>query len=255
MPHPALPHWYLCFCHSATRIGLGSSSIINPCILLCQPICIPLVLLHIQISDWTSIHITQQSIKPHSTLLPCPHWWLHIPCILPYNHRCRWILLIGATVVNAIKIWTFEKVSLLWVNKLQRKARHHLSSNPKRTISRKKRLSVQRPHQWLSLSRVRQLGVLPYFDNRGAVLESDSTQEDFLAFIEAKSTNKTASIAMPELNPFADEFRFAKPSSKPTIVGSSGPSNDQDSASQRASLDHLIEKSLQSVESWKQSKK
>lgn len=93
-------------------------------------------------------------------------------------------------------------------------------------------------------------------------LEPDSTPEDFLTFIEAKSTNKAATIPMPELNPFANEFRCDKPSPKSAAVQPSEKSQDpspnatdQERPSHGALLDTLIAKSLESIQTWKESKK
>ena len=67
---------------------------------------------------------------------------------------------------------------------------------------------------------------------------------------------------MPELNPFANEFRFDKPSPQPAAVQPSEKSQDQalktadqERPSHGALLDTLLAKSLESIQAWKESKK
>ena len=88
-------------------------------------------------------------------------------------------------------------------------------------------------------------------------IDFDNSQDDFLTFIEQK-TKKTTT--MPELNPFANEFSFVhnKTVTKDSLI----PTNtidynatNKNQSSYRLLFDNLIEKSLESIEAIKTSRK
>ncbi len=89
-------------------------------------------------------------------------------------------------------------------------------------------------------------------------IDSDNPNDDFLTFIEQK-TKKT----IPELNPFANEFSFInnKTLTNELPITTNGIdhhhhlNNENQSSSYRLLFDNLIEKSLESIEAIKQSKK
>lgn len=89
-------------------------------------------------------------------------------------------------------------------------------------------------------------------------IDSDNPDDDFLTFIEQKT--KTT-ITMPELNPLASEFSFENsltPAQNPAITTNGGNHHQQHPENQpayRVSLDNLIEKSLESIEAIKKSRK
>ncbi|CAF3658485.1 unnamed protein product [Rotaria sordida] len=89
-------------------------------------------------------------------------------------------------------------------------------------------------------------------------IDNDNSQDDFLTFIEQKTKTKTK---MPELNPFANEFCFVdnKTITKDSSIITNGidhhNTNNENQSSYRLLFDNLIEKSLESIEAIKKSRK
>ncbi|CAF1099857.1 unnamed protein product [Adineta steineri] len=94
-------------------------------------------------------------------------------------------------------------------------------------------------------------------------IDSDNNStDDFLTFIEqkTKTTTAAATTKMPELNPFANEFSFASNKtltndSSITTNGIDNHTSNENHSSYRLLFDNLIEKSLESIEVFKQSTK
>ncbi|CAF0731817.1 unnamed protein product [Rotaria sp. Silwood1] len=88
-------------------------------------------------------------------------------------------------------------------------------------------------------------------------IDYDNSQDDFLTFIEQKTKTKTK---MPELNPFANEFCFGNNKNLTTdsLIITNGidhNTNNENQSSYRLLFDNLIEKSLESIEAIKKSRK
>ncbi|CAF2748841.1 unnamed protein product [Rotaria sp. Silwood2] len=88
-------------------------------------------------------------------------------------------------------------------------------------------------------------------------IDNDNRQDDFLTFIEQKTKTNTK---IPELNPFANEFCFINnkiPTKDSSIItnGIDHNTNNENQSSYRLLFDNLIEKSLESIEAIKKSRK
>lgn len=133
------------------------------------------------------------------------------------------------------------------------------SSSPTPLISHAGKSILKRDKKTFGLDLESEQNLLPHSTSSFIQeIDSDNLEDDFLTFIEQKT--KTPTI-MPELNPLASEFSFenSQTTAQDSTITTNGTDHHQQDqekeSSYRVLFDNLIEKSLESIEAIKKSRK